>query len=100
MGALALGALFALAFCPTSAVFYFGMLIPMSATHAAGYLYPAVFAIATSLPVVIVAWIFAFSAGSIGRFYNRMASVQKWMNLAVGILFIGIGIYYSITILA
>ena len=99
-GALALGALFALAFCPTSAVFYFGMLIPMSATHAAGYLYPAVFAIATSLPVVIVAWFFAFSAGSIGRFYNRMASVQKWMNLAVGILFIGIGIYYSITILA
>lgn len=28
----------------------------------------------------------------IGRFYNRMTSVQKWMNLAVGILFIGIGI--------
>lgn len=42
----------------------------------------------------------ALGAGSIGRFYNRMASVQKWMNIAVGILFIGIGIYYSITILA
>lgn len=99
-GAFALGALFAMAFCPTSAVFFFGMLIPMSATQAAGYLYPPVFAIATSLPVVIVAWIFAFSAGSIGRFYNSIASIQKWMNLAVGILFIGIGVYYSIAILA
>ena len=29
-GALIIGALFALAFCPTSGVFYFGMLIPMS----------------------------------------------------------------------
>lgn len=66
---------------------------------SAGYLYPAVFAIATSLPVVIVAWIFAFSAGSIGRFYNRMASVQKWMNIAVGILFIGVGTYYLIQLI-
>ena len=31
-GALMIGILFALAFCPTSGVFYFGMLIPMSAT--------------------------------------------------------------------
>ena len=30
-GALLLGMLFAMAFCPTSGVFYFGMLIPMSA---------------------------------------------------------------------
>lgn len=36
-GALLLGILFALAFCPTSCVFYFGMLIPMSATIAMGY---------------------------------------------------------------
>ena len=33
-GALLLGILFAMAFCPTSGVFYFGMLIPMSATSA------------------------------------------------------------------
>lgn len=39
-GALLLGMLFAMAFCPTSGVFYFGMLIPMSATAAAGYLLP------------------------------------------------------------
>ena len=60
-GALLLGMLFALAFCPTSGVFYFGILIPMSATAAAGYLLPALFAVATALPVLTVAWILAFS---------------------------------------
>lgn len=38
LGALWLGILFALAFCPTSGVFYFGMLIPMSAGATGGIL--------------------------------------------------------------
>lgn len=40
-GAFLLGVLFAMAFCPTSGVFYFGILIPMSATTVAGYLLPS-----------------------------------------------------------
>lgn len=94
-GALLIGILFALAFCPTSGVFYFGMLIPLSATTPAGYLLPAVFAIATALPVLAVAWILAFSVQQMGRFYGRMRTVQRWMNLLVGVLFVVIGIYYS-----
>lgn len=98
-GALALGTLFAMAFCPTSAVFYFGMLIPMSTTASSGWLLPAVFAIATALPVVIVAWIFAYSAGSIGRFYGSVAKIQKWVSIAVGVLFIVIGLYYTVSLI-
>ena len=94
-GALLIGILFALAFCPTSGVLYFGMLIPLSATTTAGYLLPAVFAIATALPVLVVAWILAFSVQQVGRLYGRMRTVQRWMNLFVGVVFIGIGIYYS-----
>ena len=93
-GAMLLGVLFALAFCPTSGVFYFGMLIPMSATATAGYLLPVVFAIATALPVLAVAWILAFSVQQMGSFYGKMQKVQKWMNLIVGVVFIIIGIYY------
>ena len=97
-GALMLGILFALAFCPTSGVFYFGMLIPMSATASMGYLLPVLFAIATSLPVIVVAWILAFSAGQIGVVYGKMQIIQKWLKFTVGTLFMGIGIYYCITI--
>ena len=93
-----LGVLFALAFCPTSGVFYFGMLIPMSASVVMGYLLPILFAIATALPVLVVAWILAFSAGQIGAVYGKMQTMQKWLNIVVGVLFIAIGIYYCITI--
>ncbi|MFV0553315.1 MAG: aromatic aminobenezylarsenical efflux permease ArsG family transporter [Mangrovibacterium sp.] len=91
-GALLLGVLFALAFCPTSGVFYFGMLIPMSAAEAGGYLLPVVFAIATGLPVLIVAWILAYSVAGLGKFYNRMQTFQKWMNIIIALLFIAVGL--------
>lgn len=94
-GALGLGALFALAFCPTSGVFYFGMLIPLAAVEMGGYLLPAVFAIATGLPVVVVAWILAYSVAGIGKFYNRMQVLQKLMNKIIALLFIVVGLYYA-----
>ncbi|MFR9541932.1 MAG: aromatic aminobenezylarsenical efflux permease ArsG family transporter [Rikenellaceae bacterium] len=96
LGALLLGVIFALAFCPTSGVFYFGMLIPMSTTSSTGYLMPIIFAIATALPVIIVAWILAYSVGEIGKVYNRIKVFQKWFSLVVAILFIAVGIYYGI----
>lgn len=95
-GAIMLGMLFAMAFCPTSGVFYFGMLIPMSATATAGYLLPVLFAIATAMPVLIVAWILAFSVQHIGSFYGRVQMVQKWLNWIVGGIFIAIGVYYCV----
>ena len=97
-GALLLGVLFALAFCPTSGVFYFGMLIPMSASTTMGYMLPIFFAVATALPVLVVAWILAFCAGQIGTVYGKMQTMQKWLNITVGVLFIAVGIYYCLTI--
>lgn len=99
LGALWLGMLFAMAFCPTSGVFYFGMLIPMAALETGGYLLPVVFAIATALPVIVVAWILAFSIQSIGSFYGRIQIFQKWLNWIVGGLFLAIGLYYSILLI-
>lgn len=94
-GALLLGVLFALAFCPTSGVFYFGMLIPMSAAESGGYLLPVVYAIATGLPVIIVAWILAYSVARLGKFYNRMQVFERWFRKVVAVLFIGVGVYYG-----
>lgn len=94
-GAFLIGVLFALAFCPTSGVFFFGMLIPIASTTAEGHLLPAVFAIATAIPVLIVAWILAFSAARIGTFYGKIKIIQKILYRIVGILFILIEIYYG-----
>ena len=95
LGSLLLGVLFALAFCPTSGLFYFGMLIPMSAAEPGGYLLPIVYAVATGLPVILVAWILAYSVAGIGKFYNRIQVFQKWFNRVVAVLFIAVGIYYA-----
>lgn len=96
IGALLLGILFSLAFCPTSGVFYFGMLMPVAAAEPNGYLLPVIYALATGLPVLIIAWILAYSMAGIGKFYQRMQSIQKWMNLIIALLFIAVGIYYII----
>ena len=97
VGAFILGILFALAFCPSSGLLYFGMLIPMSATASGGYLLPVVYAIATSLPVLIVAWILAFSIKSLSTFMGKVTVFQRWFNRLVAVLFVGVGVYYCYT---
>lgn len=95
-GALFLGILFSLAFCPTSGIFYFGMLMPMSAAETGGYLLPVVYAIATGLPVILVAWVLAYSVAGLGKLYNRIQVFEKWFRKVVAILFIAVGIYYAV----
>lgn len=93
-GALFIGIIFALAFCPTSGVFYFGMLMPLSASVNEGYFLPVIFAIATGLPVIIVSWILSYSISNISKFYKKMNIIEKYLKIVVSILFIIVGIYY------
>jgi threonine/homoserine/homoserine lactone efflux protein len=93
IGALLLGMLFALAFCPYSGVLYFVMLMPMTVASADGLYLPAVFAVATGLPVIIAAWLLAFTVSGIGSFYDRIKTFEKWFRRIVGVLFILTGIY-------
>lgn len=92
--ALLLGVVFALAFCPYSGVLYFGMLIPMTMSSASGLFLPFVFAIATGLPVIIVAYLLAFSISSVGGFYNKVKIFEKWFRRVVAVIFILVGFYY------
>lgn len=94
LGAFTLGLLFALAFCPISGVFYFGMLLPMAAIEPGGYLYPVVFAVASGILVVLIAWIVAFGMSGLGKFYNQVNAFQRWLNLVVGVAFVMAGVYY------
>ncbi|MDD3859697.1 MAG: aromatic aminobenezylarsenical efflux permease ArsG family transporter [Bacteroidales bacterium] len=93
-GALLMGIVFALAFCPYSGVLYFGALIPLSVSASGGYFLPVVFAIATGLPVIIFAWILAFSLSSVGKFYNKLKSFELWFRRVVAVIFILVGLYY------
>ncbi|MBE9467064.1 MAG: sulfite exporter TauE/SafE family protein [Bacteroidetes bacterium] len=97
-GVLLLGIVFALAFCPYSGVLYFGMLIPMTISSASGLYLPLFFAIATGIPVIIFAWLIAFSVGSIGNVYNKLKIFELWFRRVISVLFIVVGVYYIFTI--
>jgi cytochrome c-type biogenesis protein len=92
-----IGVVFALAFCPYSGVLYFGGLIPLSIASTGGYFLPFIFAIATGLPVIIFAWILAYSVSSVGTLYNKIKKFEYWFRRVVAVLFILVGIYFIYT---
>ena len=98
MDAILLGLFFALAFCPYSGVIYFGMLIPMTVSSASGLYLPVVFALATGIPVIILAWFLAYAVSGIGGVYNKIKSFELWFRRVIAVLFIGVGVYYIIRV--
>lgn len=94
LGALALGALFALAFCPYSGALFFAMLIPMSLSAEGGLLLPAVFSVGTGLPVMLFAFVIAFSMEKLGLYFRAITKVEKIMRWVAGLVFLLTGLYY------
>ncbi|MFO8068089.1 MAG: aromatic aminobenezylarsenical efflux permease ArsG family transporter [Bacteroidales bacterium] len=94
LGSFLLGVIFALAFCPFSAVLFFGMLIPLALKAGDGLLIPSVFAFATGLPVIIFSFILVYSVSKLGKIMNRIGTFEKWMRKIVAAIFILAGLYY------
>lgn len=95
LDAVLLGLVFALAFCPYSGVLYFGILVPLTVTSASGLYLPVVFAIATGIPVIILAWVLAYMVSGLGNVYNKIKSFELWFRRIIAVLFIVVGIYYT-----
>jgi len=93
-GAFLLGALFALAFCPYSAVIFFGALIPLVLKSPGGLLLPPMFALGTAVPVIVFSFVIAFSAQKIGKAFYVTRMIEKVMRYAVAIIFLAAGVYY------
>jgi cytochrome c biogenesis protein CcdA len=91
-----LGVIFALAFCPHSILFFFGMLIPLVITSSYGMILPCSYAIGTGIPVIIVSWILAFSISNISNFYEKIKIIEIWMRRVTAIIFIFAGTYFII----
>ncbi len=94
-GALPLGVIFALSFCPTSAALFFGNLMS-AVTARSSWIVPAVYGIGTALPVLLFAGLLAVSANSVGRWFNVLTQVEWWARMITGTAFILIGIYFSL----
>lgn len=94
LGSFLLGALFAMAFCPYSGALFFAMLIPMTLSASAGLALPVVFSFGTGLPVILFAFVIAFSLEKLGMYFKIITKVEKVMRFAAGLVFMLTGIYY------
>jgi len=95
IGSLALGMLFAFAFCPYSGVLFFGVLIPLILKSFSGLLLPSIFALGTGLPVIIFSFLIAYSMKTVSRAFQSVQKVEKWLRYGVATIFILTGFYYS-----
>ncbi|MBB4823411.1 cytochrome c biogenesis protein CcdA [Sporosarcina luteola] len=96
IGSFLLGASFSLAFCPTMFVLFFFWLMPLVVTIEYGFLLPAVFGIATSLPLlVLLLLVWFFDAKRLVLRISR--NVGKWVQRLAGAFLILLGIADTIT---
>lgn len=95
-GALPLGVVFALTFCPISAALFFGSLIPLAISNNSSVMLPLGYGVGTALPVMLCGIALAFSARSLGRLFNQLTRVEIWARIATGIVFIVVGVYLSL----
>jgi len=116
-GALLLGILFAVSFCPTSAAWFFGLLalimgseanaitgvlakvgiaLPKASLPGGAVILPLTYGIGTAVPVLLVAFLLAYSAKSVGKTYNILSKVEWWARMTTGWIFVLIGVWFSL----
>ena len=96
IGGFLLGVIFALAFCPYSAVLFFGALIPIALKSTGGVALPAVYAIGTGLPVLIFGTLLSLGVAGVANWLNAVTRAERIIRIIVSIIFIGVGIYYVV----
>jgi cytochrome c-type biogenesis protein len=95
LGALPLGAVLALAFCPVSAGLFFGGLLPLALDHRSTLWLPALYGLGTGLPVVAFAVLVSAGLAWAGAAFHRMEAVERWARRVTAVVVIAVGLYYT-----
>ena len=72
--------------------------MPLIITHSSPWLSLA-YSLAAGIPVVIFAWLLAFTMSGVGIMFNRLKSFEFWFRKVLAVLFIGIGIYLLVQLI-
>lgn len=94
LGALLLGFIFALAFCPYSGVLFFGVLIPLVLKSREALLLPPIYALGTGIPVILFSFLITFGIKHLSRAFKIVAKVEKVSRFLVAATFIVVGVFY------
>jgi cytochrome c biogenesis protein CcdA len=94
IGSMLLGMILALAFCPYSAALFFGALMPLILSSPEKLLLAPVFGLGTGIPIIIFAFILAYSVQKIGATFAIVQKLERILRIVVAIIFILAGIYF------
>ncbi|WOT04714.1 aromatic aminobenezylarsenical efflux permease ArsG family transporter [Shewanella youngdeokensis] len=94
LGAFALGGIFALSFCPTSAALFFASLLPIAVAQQSSFWVPAAYGIGTAMPVIIIALLLQLGTVKIATLFKQMTFVEQVARYLSGGIFIAAGSYY------
>lgn len=87
-GPVVLGLMLAFAFCPESAILFFGMLLPLSVAHSLGWVALVVFSLSAGIPVVVMTYVMAKAHKKVIHLSRTFTHFQQWMNALFGVAFI------------
>lgn len=97
LGAFLMGVSFTLGFCPTMFVLFFVTLMPLAMSVSYGSILPGIFAVGTSLPLLVAVfliWYFELS----GKFMKKKGrKIGLIVQRAAGIIIITLGVLDTIT---
>ncbi|WP_318507389.1 sulfite exporter TauE/SafE family protein [Bacillus sp. T3] len=96
LGSFLMGVSFSIAFCPTMFTLFFFTLMPIVLASSYGALLPSVFAIGTSIPVLVFAGIVTY-IGLDGALLKKSKKIGNLIQKSAAGLFIIIGILDTIT---
>lgn len=96
LGSFLMGASFSIAFCPTMFVLFFVWLMPTVVSSSYGVVLPAIFGIATSVPLLVMLGLIHFFDAK--RFIMRTSmKMGRVIQIVAGVILIIIGVADTIT---
>lgn len=91
-----MGAAFGFSFCPTLFALYFAFLIPLALSRPEGVVYPALFALGTALPLLVVVGLLSLGGGSARRYARQIGRGQRVVAVVAGLLLVLAGLHDTV----
>ena len=83
-GAFLLGVVFSFAFCPTLFWLFFGLTVPLGLRSVGGWTFPGLFAVGSTLPLLVASSVVAVWFGAVERLAGGMSRMYRAAGVVAG----------------